>query len=398
MAIIAAVYIVFFILPAVMVAVYYCGLMTARLLGASAKWPASDESRHRFALIIPAHNEEDVIADTLESCKRLDYPTDRFAVFVLADNCTDRTAEIARLHGVHCLERHDPDNPGKGQALEWAFPQVLATACDAVAVIDADCVVDQHALQVFDHCLVAGNPVLQANYVMSNPDASTISYLARIGNVTEYDFFYAPKSDLGLSVTLVGTGMVFRRDILERHPWHATSVTEDTEYTLALTKARVRVRLVSNVAVRQAAAERFDQLRPQRKRWARGTLRLSRHQSFATVLEGICCRNLRLADFGWTLAVLSRPLVLAHLLMTVLVGGLLSVLTTSRLFDGLFYASLAILAAQAVYFAVAVAAVGISWHRILLLLATPMAVLRLIGISVCGALSSETPRWERTPR
>ena len=398
MTIIAAIYAFLFLMPAAVVALYYFGLMVARLAGASAVWPASEECVNRFAIIIPAHNEEGVIAETIKSCLSIDYDNDKLDIYVLADNCSDRTSEIARRYGVQCLERQDTDNPGKGQVLQWAFPQILSSSCDAIVVIDADCVVDSHALHVFDRCLVEGHRVLQANYVMSNPDACSISYVARIGNVTEYDLFYAPKSDLGLAVTLVGTGMVFHRSILENHPWQALSVTEDVEYTLALIEARIPVRFVSNVGVHQAAAERLDQLQPQRERWASGTLGLGRRQALSLVFRGVLHGNYRLVDFGWTLAIISRPLVLTHLFFTVVIGGLIALPTRVPLYDALFGMSIAILALQIVYFGVGVGMVGVSWHRLTLLLATPRVGLRLIAISVGAVLSTHERKWQRTPR
>src|SRR5271163_3127392 len=72
--------------------------------------------RHRFAILIPAHNEEDQLGAVLESCAALAYPRDRYQVYVIADNCTDSTADVACRHGAACLIRHDLAHPGKGPA------------------------------------------------------------------------------------------------------------------------------------------------------------------------------------------------------------------------------------------------------------------------------------------
>ena len=77
-----------------------------------------------FAIIIPAHNEEGVVSALVENCRELDYPKNMYDIFVVADNCTDRTADIARQHGAACLERHEPSQRGKGFALEWAIPRI----------------------------------------------------------------------------------------------------------------------------------------------------------------------------------------------------------------------------------------------------------------------------------
>ncbi len=398
MLVLEALLVALFLLPAYLVAGYYLGLMAAHFLGARARCAESDAYRHSFAIVIPAHNEEKHILDTLDSCFQLDYPRDRFQVFVVADNCSDRTAGLARQRGARCLERRDPENPGKGQALEWAFPQVLSTACDAIVVLDADCLIDGHALRVFDQCLEEGSLALQANYVTSNPDASTISYVARVGNIVEYELFYAPKSQLGLAVMLVGTGMVFHRELLEQYPWSAQSVTEDAEYTLTLAQAGVRIRFVANVGVRQEAAERLDQLQVQRRRWARGTLGLGRSAALKLIVVGLARTNMLLADFGWTLLVLSRPLTLLHAGLTVVLAGLLALTNPNG--PGWAFLVLAGLAAFAhvVYYSFGVAVLGLNLRRACLLLAAPLVVARLTVISLRSLFAVRDPQWERTLR
>ena len=108
-----------------------------------ASWPPV----HRFAIVIPARDEESSIREAVESCVSLNYPGERFEVFVIADNCSDHTAERAALAGARVLERSDHTAEGKGQALAWGFDQVLAMGFDAVAVLDADCRIEPHALR-----------------------------------------------------------------------------------------------------------------------------------------------------------------------------------------------------------------------------------------------------------
>ena len=101
---------------------------------------------HRFAVVIPAHNEEATIDDVLRTCGTLQYPADKVTVYVVADNCTDATAAKAAAGGAVCLERTDEQRRGKGHALQWALPQVLQGEHDAVVIIDADCLQFWHVL------------------------------------------------------------------------------------------------------------------------------------------------------------------------------------------------------------------------------------------------------------
>ncbi len=387
-----------FVAPAVAVVTYYFVLIVLRLGGAKAGCPESQEHVHRFAIVIPAHNEEEALSRTLQSCQQLAYQEGKYEVFVVADNCSDSTAEVARQYGVTCLQRNDPSRPGKGQALQWAFQQIISTPHDAIVVLDADCRIDSHALGVFDRCLTDGSRVLQANHVTSNCDDAAPSYVARVGQLLEYDFAYAPKSCLGLFVPLVGTGMVLHRDVLQEHPWNEGSVVEDVEYTLRLAEAGIAVRFVSNVAVRHDSEKRLDQLKVQRSRWAQGTLHLGRRKGLGLLASGIAKRRMLIADAGWTLLTMSRPLILLHAALTLGLAAWLAYAlpgTTARVLCAL--AGVAVLGHVA-YYSLGIATLGLNWRRVCLLLATPLVVVRLMTISLHSLFTVRDPQWERTPR
>jgi cellulose synthase/poly-beta-1,6-N-acetylglucosamine synthase-like glycosyltransferase len=393
----AAAYGVCFLLPASLAAMYYSFLMLARVLGARALVGSGKHANHTFAIIIPAHNEEQIIPQVVQSCLALEYPAGRYRVIVVADNCSDGTAAVARCCGALCLERNDLDRRGKGQALEWAFAKVLPMGHDAVLVLDADCAIDRHALRVFDRSLAQGSRVLQANYVLSNPDASPISYVARVGNTLEYDFFYAPKSCLGLAVLLVGTGMVFHRDVLRECPWKCHSITEDAEYALILAAHGIRIRFVADAPVSQAGAERLEQLTVQRERWAGGTLQLGRSVALKLLVKGLLRGRLLLADAGWTVLVVGRPLVLVHLLLTLGFAFLLNVFYPGLVSRGFVVVGASLLGLYAVYFGVGILAIGVNARRISFLLRAPLVLSRLAIISL-KSLLSHRKAWVRTPR
>ena len=355
------------------------------------------EAVHTFAVVIPAHDEEGTLRASLDSCAALDYPAEKFRVFVVADNCGDRTADVARAAGVACLERYDPTRRGKGFALEWAFAQVLPQGYDAVVVLDADCRLDRHALHAFNGRLSAGDRVLQASYVASNPDASVTSYAVAVGNVLENELFYAPKSRLGLAVFLRGTGMVLHREVLARHPWDARSVVEDTEYSLRLMRAGQPVRFLRSVLVCSAFPHRWAELRVQRTRWA-GNMRFGRRQALCLLAEGLARGQPLLIDAGWTLGVLSRPLVLLQLLAAVLLAGVGAWLVPGAVSSALLGAALALAALQATYFTLGVALLGLNRGRLALLARSPLVVLQLVGIAVAGTLRRGAGEWARTPR
>jgi len=357
-----------------------------------------NEPVHSFAIVIPAHNEETVISKTLESCLKLDYPSDKFNIYVIADNCTDHTAMIVNQYGVNCYERHNDIKIGKGFALSWAFERILPEEHDCFLIIDADCTVEPHALRVFDQYFQGGDCALQANDVSSNPDDSPMSYAVAVGNVIENDLFYAPKSKLGLSVFLRGTGMVFHRDTLLQFPWTAHSVAEDVEYTLNLIRHDVKIQFVQNVKVRSAFPATPEQLNVQRTRWASGNLSFAKKQTLKLLIEGVVQRNIMLMDAGCTFLVLSRPLVISASFLAC-VASYANWLSSGSLFSAVCLGSaVTTLFCLIAYFSLGIIILGITWNRLNLLLLTPFVVFRLIVISIINLIGVKGLSWKKTPR
>jgi cellulose synthase/poly-beta-1,6-N-acetylglucosamine synthase-like glycosyltransferase len=352
----------------------------------------------RFAVVIPAHDEETTINDVVECCRSMDYPADRFAVFVIADNCSDRTAELARAAGACVLERNDPAARGKGYALRWGFDRIVPCDFDAVVVLDADCRMERHGLSVFDANLACGARVLQCSYVVDNPDEGVMSYALAVGNLIENELFYEPKSRLGLAVLLRGTGIVFDRAILQQIPWSAHSIAEDLEYSLELIRHGIPIRFLPEVRVFSSFPVTRDQLMIQRRRWAAGTTRDGWAEAFGLMAGGIRRLNLGMFDAGWTVLILSRPLFVALAAL-----ALLMALATWRLSPTAAGAAAVAVAGLEVawllcYFALGVYRLGLNARRLRLLSAASLVLVRLLGASLQGLVGIDGGSWRRTPR
>lgn len=377
---------------------HYWILALVSLFGRHDPPRAGNPARNRFLIVVPAHDEEHQLMRTLQACKRLDYPADCLSVLVIADNCTDQTASIARKQGVRVIERNSPELRGKGHALEYALNGIAHEDHDAVLIVDADCRLDPRSLQFFDSHLQAGGRVLQASYVAANPDDSPISYALAVGNYLENNVLYAPLARIGGSALLRGTGMVFHRHVLQRFPWRARSVVEDVEYALTLARAGIPVRFVADAAVYSDFPSDEEQLRVQRTRWSGGHFSLTWRRAIALICEGVYKRRPSLVGFGWTMLTVSRPL----LVLVVLLGLLVQ---TSRLLlrpDAIAVAGFAcawVLTALLVgYFALGILGLGLTTRRLRLLLRAPLVVFRLMAISVRGVLGVGRDAWIRTPR
>lgn len=358
----------------------------------------NDVPQNTFAIIIPAHNEECVIAATIKSCLEMDYHPGKFEIFVIADNCTDKTAEIAKENCVICLERNDEVNIGKGYALSWAFERILPMGFDGLMVIDADCTVDKHALREFDKQFCIGYQALQANDVASNPDDSPMSYVVAVGNVIENDLFYSPKSDLGLAVFLRGTGMVFHRDLLMKFPWSAHSIVEDVEYTLNLLRHGQKVKFVKNVKVSSAFPVTQEQLNVQRTRWGSGNLSFGKKNALKLLIEGLVHRKIMVMDAGFTFLVLSRPLVIAEIVLVCVVSAVNWLIHDSLFSTVCFSTAVSILFCFVGYLGLGILMLGVNSHRLHLLLATPFVVSRLIVIAIINVFGIKGLSWKKTPR
>src|SRR5258708_30446270 len=171
--------------------------------------------RTRFAILVPAHDEEELLPALLRSVADLDYPPERREVVVVADNCSDRTAQIARAAGATVMERDDPARLGKGHALEWAFAQLSSRAdLDSVVVVDADCEVSANLLAVADQRLRAGARALQVDYVVSNVHESSSSAPRFAAFSLMNSVRPLRRNALRFSFGLLGTGMVFSMELL----------------------------------------------------------------------------------------------------------------------------------------------------------------------------------------
>lgn len=223
--------------------------------------------------LVPAHNEEKGIQTTIQSLLAQDYPQDRFKVVVVADNCTDRTADLARGAGADVIERNDSQRRGKGYALEFALDLLQASPVpwEGVVIIDADSVLDVGAMRIFATNLVQGWDWQQGYYTVSNADESWRTRLVTVALALFNGIWPAGADTLGLGSPLRGNGMAFSRSGLTRIDAAAHGLTEDLELSWRLRLAGEHVHFVPQAIVRGAMVARTGKsATDQRLRWERG--------------------------------------------------------------------------------------------------------------------------------
>ena len=156
--------------------------------------PLVEEKDHKFMAILPAHNEENVIGNLIESLKKQDYPADLIDIYVIADNCTDNTVKIAKEAGAIVLERKedDPKKRTKGAALQWFLKQKIEENADydAFCVFDADNIVDKGFFTAMNKKLCQGEEVVQGYRDIKNPTDSWVSAGYAIFYWTMHRFYH----------------------------------------------------------------------------------------------------------------------------------------------------------------------------------------------------------------
>lgn len=241
----------------------------------------------RFTIVVPAHDEEAGLPATLRSLRGLDYPPELVEIVVVADNCKDRTEDVARAAGATVLVRDAPADRGKGQALAFAFATMGERSGDVVVVIDADCEAAPNLLLALARRLSKGARAVQADYRAGNPAASRRAALRYAGFALQNTIRPAGRAGLGLSAGLLGTGMAFRRELLAEIPWTAFSFAEDREQHLRLVARGERVEFAPETWVTSPMPATGAQARRQEARWESGRVGLLRAHSPRLMLEGL---------------------------------------------------------------------------------------------------------------
>lgn len=232
---------------------------------------------NRFVILVPAHNEEQLLPHLLASCQRLDYPRALFSVYVVADNCSDRTVAVARAAGAVVHERFAPEQHGKGHALQWLLERLWASGepHDAVVIVDADSDLSPNFLRVMDARLACGERVVQGYYAVRDPEQAVSTALRAVALIVLHYVRPLGRMVLGGSAGLKGNGMVFAAEVLRAHRWTA-SLTEDIEYHMALILAGERVMFAPDALVKAEMPSSLRAARSQNERWERGRIEMIR--------------------------------------------------------------------------------------------------------------------------
>lgn len=256
------------------------------------------EPTKSFALVIAAHNEETVIQYIVKSLNNLDYPKELFDIFVIADNCTDKTAERGREAGAEVFERFNKEKRGKGYALEWMFDKIfkMEKKYDSIVIFDADNLASRNFLSEMNNKLCDGYKVVQGYLDSKNPKDSWIAASYSIAFWLSNRITQLSRQNLNLSAQLGGTGFCIDTSILKRLGWGATCLTEDLEFTCKLIINGEKVGWAHDAVIYDEKPLTLNQSWWQRKRWMQGFGDVADRYFFKLMKKGIKERSWTIID------------------------------------------------------------------------------------------------------
>lgn len=234
--------------------------------------PLIENKKNRFMAIIPAHNEQSVISNLIESLKAQTYDKNLYDIYVIADNCTDNTAKIAKEAGAIVYERFDQTKKTKGYALDWFLKQKIQENADydAFFVFDADNIVDKNFITNMNKKLCQGEEVVQGYRDIKNPTDSWITAGYALFYWTMHKFYHLARYNIGLSPLLNGTGFMVKFDLIKNTGWDTITLTEDIEFSLKRIITGKRLGWATDAIVYDEQPVDFKASWSQRTRWTVG--------------------------------------------------------------------------------------------------------------------------------
>lgn len=243
------------------------------LLKGEQKFKAVRE--HKFAAVISARNERDVIGQLISSIKSQNYPKDKLDVFVIADNCTDDTAQVAREAGAIVYERFNKVQVGKGYALDWLFKIIDRDHKDAgyegYMIFDADNILDVNYVSEMNKVFDNGYDILTSYRNSKNFDSNWISAAYSLWFLREARYLNNSRMQLGTSCAISGTGFLVGANVIEENGgWIHHLLTEDIEFTCDSVSKGMKIGYASKAVLYDEQPTKFSQSYTQRLRWAKG--------------------------------------------------------------------------------------------------------------------------------
>lgn len=246
------------------------------------------KNNHKFGVLIAARNERVVIAQLIESIKKQKYPGELVDIYVIADNCTDDTADVAENAGATVFCRNDLTKIGKGYALNFGFTKLHEigkfSEYDGFMVFDADNLLDENYIAEMNNVFDSGYRVVTSYRNTKNYDTNWISAGSSLWFLREAKFINRPRMILNTSCAISGTGFLVSREIIEeRNGWNYYLLTEDIQFSIDTVVGNEKIGYAENAVLYDEQPYTFKVSWNQRIRWAKGFLQVTGKYGFKLV-------------------------------------------------------------------------------------------------------------------
>lgn len=296
---------------------YNIGISVFSLIKFKEK-PLIINKQHKFMAIIPAHNEERVIKNLIDSLHNQNYPKELLDIYVIADNCTDNTAKIAKDAGAIVYERNDPEKKTKGYAMQWFLNKKIEENADydAFFVFDADNIVMPDFTVNMNKKLCQGEEIVQGYRDIKNPSDTWVSAGYALFYWTMHRFYHLARYNLGLSPLLNGTGFMVKFDVIRETGWNTKTLTEDIEFSLINIAEGRRLGWATDAIVFDEQPLEFKQSWTQRERWSVGHIQCFKY--YVKDLAKSVITKRKAMNFDGLLYLMGMPILIITLLLLVI--------------------------------------------------------------------------------
>ena len=273
----------------------------------------------RIAILIAARNEEKVIGELLKSISEQDYDKDYLRTVVIADNCTDNTAAIARANGATVFERFDKENIGKGYALDFAIDKLRKSGeldqIDGIIVLDADNVLTKNYISEMNKTYSDGYESFTSYRNSKNYGDNWISAGYGLWYIRESKFLHYARMLLNSSCAISGTGFFVSKKLLDKfNGWKFYLLTEDIEFSIFAIINGVKIGCCIDAELYDEQPITFKQSYKQRLRWSKGFFQVWKKHG-RDLIKGIF-KHRKFAFFDMTMNIMPAFILTVILLFT----------------------------------------------------------------------------------
>lgn len=297
----------------------YWGFCVVVSLASKPKENTKSAKPKKICVLCSARNEENVIGELIDSVKSQDYPQECVDIWIISDNSTDKTKEVAERHGAKVLERFNKEEVGKGYALKYFFDYLTKNnkhqQYDYFLVFDADNTLERDYLKLMNDMASEGYDVVTSYRNSHNAQDNWISANHSFWFIRESRMLNQARQKLGLNCHIGGTGFMFTKELmLENNGWKHFLLTEDLEFTMDCILHGKKIGYQKDAIFYDEQPISMKQSFTQRTRWCKGFLQVFRYYG-ADLLKrafqkhDFSCIDLSLLIFPWIFMIIVRQVV-----------------------------------------------------------------------------------------